>query len=101
MLFQRLLMILLKANQSIKLKQKWHTMTDWSVIFWALHKGHSPRNGIWSDLIGLVVLYVCSSIWLNVEGYKTKNKVHINIKYICKWQQLDFNVILVPWPVED
>ena len=44
-----------------RLKQKSHTLTWWSVsdIFWAVDRGHCPRNGIWNDDMCQVILSQC------------------------------------------
>ena len=41
---------------------------------------------IWNDFIGLVILSLYSSIFLNVEDYKTENRTHIDVK--CEWEKI-------------
>ena len=52
-----------------------------SDIFLTVERGHHPRNWSWNDPMGLVILMMYCSSYLNVDDYKTKNKMHVDIKY--------------------
>ena len=47
-------------------------------IFQVTDRDLDPRNGIWNDLIGLVILSAYSSIY-SKWNYKTENKMHTDI----------------------
>ena len=57
-----------------------------SDIFQAMNRWHCLRNGIWNKSIGLFILLAYSSIYWNVEDYKTKNRTHVDIKYV--WEKM-------------
>ena len=50
-------------------------------ILQAVSRGCCPRNVIWNDPTCLVALPVYRSVHLNVDDYKTGNKVCIDLKY--------------------
>ena len=57
-----------------------------SDIFQAINRWHCLRNEIWNKPIGLFILLAYSSIYWNVEDYKTKNRTHVDIKYA--WEKM-------------
>lgn len=52
-----------------------------SGTFQATDRGQDPRNEIWNDSTGLIILSVYSSVCSNVEDYKTESKMHIDTEF--------------------
>ena len=76
---------------------KLHTVVNQSVLsFWPIDREHNPRNGIWNDLICLVILLIYSCIYLKVENDETKNKKQLTWKTNeRKWRPPQFQLHLV------
>ena len=61
----------------IRLKPKSRTLANWSLIFSGQQRTWSQK-WIWNDHMEH------SSIYLAAEGYKTENKMHVDVK--CQWE---------------
>ena len=63
-------------NWTPSLTDQWYLPDKWQRTW--------PRNRIWNNHTGLVILSACSSIYSKVEDNKTENKTHVDIKYEWK-----------------